>query len=149
LSEQEKIDNTPVYRSIGDAERPELERQIREATPGATDADVEGKVAELKASGIVVSSTQEPGKLLVYQQREMRTVADALANLKPPAPKRETQAEQAARVLAEWNAGGNPGPKPKTDADAEVAARQARTDAFMATYYEKRRANPHRKYHPI
>jgi hypothetical protein len=143
----ETDNNTPEFRSISDAERPELERLIREA--GIPDAEVSAKADELKASGIVVSSA-ETGKLSVYQQREIRTVADALANLKPQpepaAPKKETRAEQRARVLAELAAGGNPGSgsksKPGTDADA-----MARTAAFQAERRKELREGDGRRQH--
>jgi hypothetical protein len=60
-----------------------------------------------------------------------------------PAPKRETREEQTAQVLAEWEAGGNPGPKP------EAAAQQARTAAFMAERRQWRREYGGLKYHRI
>jgi len=119
-----KIDNTPAeYRTPSDAETAaELKKQVREAIPGATDADVAAKTAELKAAcavGWSVPEAGETGKLVVLHKGIGKTVADALADLAaasapPPPPKTamELTAEHVMKHRAERQAKFNPATSP-------------------------------------
>jgi hypothetical protein len=127
----------PEFRSLPESETiAGLDREIRAATPGASDADVADKVAALRASGLVVGS-EDTSDLYVVQKGTPRRIADALADLKPePAPKKETWTDKKARVLATHAAGGYVGP-----ATADQKAKDAETAAYMA---ERRKQRPER-----